>query len=438
MDKKKFGLISIILLGINGVIGSGIFLLPGDAYKLFGPQSIGMYLIVTLLVLSLALCFAEVSGMFDKTGGDYIYARAAYGEFIGFEVGIMKWVICIIGWATMAVGFATALGFFWPQAANGVTKNIIAVGLLVVLGIINLFGIEIAKYLNNIITISKLIPLVLFIVVGIFFLKGGNFASTQPVNMGNFGQAIIVVFYAFSGFESVVIAAGDMDNPKKNLPIAILATILITSLIYILIQTVCIGTLGYKLSGSISPVADSAKVFLGDFGKMLVAVGTLISIGGINIATAFNTPRSGEALAEDGILPSFVAKKNRYNQPYAAIIISVAVAIPLVLSGSFAQLVGISVISKFGQYIPTCFSVIVFRRRKAESSFRVPFGYFIPIVSVCLSLWLLYSAWVDDIGKPILQNRVIVGLGGFIVGIPLYFLFKHIGRGSMHSPSINE
>lgn len=228
--------------------------------------------------------------------------------------------------------------------------------------------------------------------------------------MGNFGQAIIVVFYAFSGFESVVIAAGDMDNPKKNVPIAILATILITSFIYILIQTVCIGTLGSELSGSISPVADSAKVFLGDFGKILVAVGTLISITGINIATAFNTPRSGEALAEGGVLPSFISKKNRYGQPYAAIIISVAVAIPLVLSGSFAQLVGVSVISKFGQYIPTCFSVIVFRRRNSKSSFRVPFGYFIPIVSVCLSLWLLYSAWADDMGKPIIQNRVIIGL----------------------------
>lgn len=428
MDKKKFGLISIILLGINGVIGSGIFLLPGNAYKLFGPQSIGMYFIVTLLVLSLALCFAEVSGMFDKTGGDYIYARAAYGEFVGFEVGIMKWIICIIGWATMAVGFATALGFFWPQAANGTTKNIIAVSLLVVLGIINLFGIEIAKYLNNIMTVAKLIPLLFFIVIGLFFLKSGNFISTQPMNMSNFGPAIIVVFYAFSGFESVVIAAGDMDNPKKNVPIAILATILITSLVYILIQTVCIGTLGSELSGSISPVADSAKVFLGDFGKLLVAVGTLISIAGINISTAFNTPRSGEALAEDGVLPSFISKKNRYGQPYIAILISVAVAIPLVLSGSFAQLVGVSVISKFGQYIPTCFSVIVFRRRKKKSSFKIPFGYFVPIASVGLSLWLLYSAWGDDIGKPIIQNKVIIGLGGFIIGVPLYFLFKHIGN----------
>ena len=429
MNEKKFGLASIILLGINGVIGSGIFLLPGNAYGLFGPQSIWIYMLDTVLVLALALCFAEVGGMFDKTGGDYIYAREAYGEFVGFEVGIMKWAISIIGWATMAVGFSTSLSLFWPSAANGTTKNIIAITILVVLGIINLFGIEIAKLLNDIVTIGKLIPMVLFIVIGIFFMKGGNFSTTQAVEMKNFAPAVILVFYAFSGFESLAVAAGDMDNPKKNVPIAIVTTIAVSSIIYILIQAVSIGTLGADLAQSSAPVAEAAKTFMGNSGRLLVAIGTIVSIAGINVATSISAPRSGVALAEGGILPEFVAKKNRFDQPYVAIIITVLIAIPLVLSGSFVQLAVMSVISKFGQYIPTSLSVIVFRRRKDfKSSFRVPFGYTIPIIAVLFSLWIVYSAWIDDFGKPLSQNRIFVGLGGFIVGVPLYFIFKGITK----------
>lgn len=428
MDKKKFHLPSMILLGLNGIIGSGIFLLPGDAYRIFGAQSIGIYLLDTLLVLALALSMAEVSGIFDKTGGDYIYAREAYGEFVGFEVGVMKWAISIIGWAVMAVGFATALGRFIPGASEGALKNIIAISLLVGLGIINLFGIEVAKTLNNLITIGKLIPMIFFIVIGIFFIKGENFVQVHPVEMKNLGEIVVLVFYAFTGFESVAVAASDMHNPKKNMPIAIISSILISSVIYVLVQTVAVGNLGPSLFGNPTPVADAAGVFLGQFGVMAISIGTLLSIGGINVATSFSAPRSGVALAEGGILPPFVAAKNRFNQPYVAIILTVLIAIPLVISGSFVQLAVMSVISKFGQYIPTSLSMIVFRLRKKESTFRAPFGFFLPIVAVVFSFWMIYNAWINDIGKPIHQNRVIVGLGGFAVGIPLYFLSKYMSK----------
>ena len=425
-NKNKFGLLSIILLGINGVVGSGVFLLPGNAYKLLGPQSIWIYLFDTLLVAAIALCFAEVGGMFDKTGGAYIYAKEAFGEFVGFEVGIMKWIVSIIAWATMAVGFATGLGVFWPSAATGTLKNIIAVSILIVLGIINILGVKIAKYLNNVVTVGKLIPLILFVAVGIFFIKGSNFAVVKPITTNNYADAIILVFYAFTGFEALAVAAGDMENPKKNVPIAIIITIAIASVIYILAQVVSIGTLGPSLAKSTAPIADSAGVFVGGFGKTLVTLGTLISIGGINIAASFNTPRSGVALAEDGILPKIVSKKNRFNSPYVAIIISVLIAIPLVISGSFVQLAVISVVSRFAQYIPTCLAVIVLRKRKdLSTSFRVPFGYVLPIVAVAVSIWLLYNTWIQDMGKALINNRLLVGFGGLLVGIPLYFLFKY-------------
>lgn len=417
-DKKKLGLWSIILLGINGVIGTGIFLLPGKAMKLMGPGSIWVYFFDMLLVMAMTLCFAEVAGIFNKNGGPYVYAKEAFGEFIGFEVGIMKLVIGMIAWATFAVGFTTALTSIWPAASNTLVKNTIQIGIIVGLSIINMLGVNFAKHLNNIMTIGKLVPLILFVAVGIFFIKGGNFTPMFPtkVTTSSFGATAILIFFAFTGFESIAVAAEDMENPKKNLPLAILLTMLLVSVIYILIQAVSIGTLGAKLASSSTPVADSAAIFLGGFGGLLVTIGTLVSIGGINAAESFILPRSAVALAEDGLLPRSIAKKNKAGTPYIAIILTAVLTIPIALSGSFTQLAAISAISRFAQYIPTCLAVIVLRKREGlESTFRVPFGPVLPILSVGISCWLLTQAT---------KVQIIWGLGALIIGIPLYFIMK--------------
>ncbi|MBZ4663721.1 MAG: amino acid permease [Caloramator sp.] len=216
-DNKKFGFWSIVLLGINGVIGSGIYLLPGKAMKIIGPGSIWIYIFDTLLVMSMALCFAEVGGLFNKNGGPYVYAREAFGEFVGFEVGIMKWAISIIAWATMAVGFATALSKFIPAASTPIAKNLIATTILVGLGLVNISGVKATKYLNNIVTVAKLLPLILFVIIGLFFIKGGNFTPMFPngTSGATIGSAAILIFYAFTGFESIAVAAEDMDEPQK-------------------------------------------------------------------------------------------------------------------------------------------------------------------------------------------------------------------------------
>lgn len=417
-NKKKLGLWSIVLLGINSVIGSGIFLLPGKAMKLMGPGSIWVYLFDMVLVMSMALCFAEVAGMFNKNGGPYVYAKEAFGEFVGFEVGIMKWAVSIIAWATMAVGFPTALAKVYPAAASQSAQNMIAVSILVGLGCINILGVSATKYLNNIITVGKLVPLIFFVAIGIFCIKGSNFTPMFPnsVSSATFGSTAILIFYAFTGFESIAVAAEDMENPQKNLPKAIVITMILVSIIYVLTQTVAVGTLGAKLATTATPVADSANTFFGGFGGILVTAGTLVSIGGINIAASFITPRSGVALAEDGLLPKVIAKRSKFDTPYIAIIITVLLAIPIALSGSFTQLAAISAISRFAQYIPTCLSVIVFRRRNnLKSTFRIPFGPVLPILSVVVSLWLLTQAT---------KQQIIWGLGALVIGIPLYFIMR--------------
>lgn len=415
--KKKFGLFSIILLGMNAIIGSGIFLLPGQAFSIAGTSSLFVYIFITLLAGSMALCFAEVAGLFKSNGGAYIYAKEAFGNFAGFEVGFMKYIVQIIAWATMSVGFVTALSAIFPSVAKGPLR--VAVICIVVLGlsIVNLLGVNLAKYVNNVVTVGKLVPLVLFIAVGIFFIKGANFHPVVPPEFttGKFSAAAILIFYAFTGFESLATASEDMENSKKNLPLAIAISIGCVSLIYFLIQLVSIGTLGSGLQGNETPVVDAMSTFLGRTGGLVVTVGTLISIGGINAAASFLTPRGCLALAQRGMLPPIVKAKSKRDTPVAAIIITAVLVIPVALSGSFAQLAAISVISRFTQYIPTCLSVIAFRRRGMKSTFRIPFGFVLPIVATVVSIWLLVNS---DLKK------LAIGLGALIIIIPIYFGMK--------------
>ncbi|MDX8337256.1 MULTISPECIES: APC family permease [Cetobacterium] len=422
--KNKLGFWSIVLLGINSIIGSGIFLLPNKAYSLVGVGSIFVILFDMILVLSIALCFAEASGMFKKNGGPYVYAKEAFGEFVGFEVGFMKWAIAIIAWAAMAAGFVQALSDVWAPAQDPIVKNTIISILIIGLGIINILGVKVSKILNNIITLGKLIPLIIFIAIGIFFIKGDNFVPFNFLNSTekmNFAPAALLMFYAFTGFESIAVAAEDMNNPEKDLPIATIAVMLIVSIFYILILIVSIGVLGKDLSISLTPIAQAAGNFMGETGAILITAGTLISIGGINIAASFVTPRCGVALAEDGILPRVIAKNGRFGTPTTAIIITVILALLIAISGSFVKLAAISVISRFVQYLPTCLAIPVLRKKRPDlaRTFKVPLGPVIPIFAIVVSCWLVYNSDME---------KILIGLGGLILGVPIYFFMKKYSK----------
>ena len=422
MAKNKFGLFSIILLGINAIIGTGIFLLPNRAYAEVGVNSIFVIIFDALLVISIALCFAEMGGMYKNNGGPYIYAKEAFGGFVGFEVGIMKWAIAIIAWAAMAMGFPTALGAVWAPAQNPIVQKVIAVSIIILLGIMNIMGVKVSKIMNNIVTTGKLLPLILFVTVGIFFIKGHNFInpvaeSGEVVLKGTFGSAALLIFYAFTGFESIGVAAGDMDNAKKNVPLAICIVLVLVAIIYTLIQVNSIGILGPELAATETPVATASEAFLGKWGGALVTAGTLISIGGINIASSFLTPRSGVAMSDENQLPSIISKRNSKDVPYVAVIISCVLTALITLTGSFTTLAAISVVSRFAQYIPTCLAVPVMRKKAPdmERGFTIPFGPVIPVVAIAVSIWLLTNS---DL------KRIIFGLGGLVIGAVIYGIMK--------------
>lgn len=415
--KPQLGFGSMILLGINGIIGSGIFLLPGQVMQAAGNWSIVVYLFVTLLVLAIAWCFAKCAALFNRNGGAYVYAKEAFGDFIGFEVGLIRWAVGIMAWASLAVGFATALNSIWPQALQEPVRSLFILSLVIVLGIVNTCGIKLFKHLNNLVTVAKLIPLILFVILGALYVEPAHYTPLQweELEMGSFGAAALIIFYAFGGFETLVVAAGEMKNPKKNLPWAVMIVISFCSLLYFLIQLIAIGLLGENLATSLTPIADAAQVLLGDSGKWIVTLTMLISIGGINIYASFITPRSGLALAEDGMIPRWIAKRGRFGTPVWAIWLTVGMTGILAISCNFTQLAIITVVARFIQYISTCVAVSILYRRLPvkQTSFTQGLMIIIPVIALVGMGWILLQTTFV---------QILAGSGVLIVGLPLYWL----------------
>lgn len=417
--KDKFGLWSIVLLGINSIIGTGIFLLPNRAYALMGPSSLLILLFDAFLAGCLALCFAEVAGFFSRNGGPYLYAKAAFGDFVGYEVGVLKLVVTIIAWAAMAVGFATALGAAFPFFAGDTMKNLIAAVLIGGLTIMNIAGVKISKILNNLMTISKLVPLCVFIAVGLFFVNGSNFTPFVPTHMadGAFANAAITMFFAYTGFEAIAVAAEDFKDPKKDLPRGIILTMIIVTIIYMLVVGISIGILGPDLAVDKAPIQTAFGRAVGPVGAYFILLGTLFSMGGINLAESFIAPRACTSLAEDGMLPAFLNRRTSWGTPWASSVVVAILSILLAWSGSFTTLAAISAVSRFTQYLPTVLSVIVFRRKwkDRERTYKIPGGIFVPVVAFLTSLWMLSNA------KPM---QLVWGLGGILVIAPYYLVYK--------------
>ncbi|MDF7639292.1 APC family permease [Lactobacillus sp. ESL0791] len=418
--KNKLGFWSIVLLGINGIIGSGIFLLPGQGMTLFGPASILVLVFDAVLAFTIALCFAECASFFDKTGGAYLYAKDAFGDFVGYEVGMISWAIRIIAEATIYVAFATAIGGIFPALASTFAKNVIVTVIAVLLIIMNVCGVKVTSIVNNTITVGKLLPIIFIIVVGLFFIKPANF---QPffipslMTSHNFAATAITMFYIFTGFESLVVAAGEMKNAEKNLPRALVLILTVVAVIYILVNVVSIGVLGMRLMGSAVPLKDTAVKISGNVGNVIISAGMLLSTGGICIGSSFITPRSCVALAENGMMPRIFAKTNKHDAPYMAIIVSTTIALLLAYSGNFSSLAQISAVSRFAQYIPTCIAVLIFRRTKKRQAgkFRIPFGPLVPILALVVSVWLLCQISISNL---------IWGLGAFVIAAPFYPLTR--------------
>jgi len=388
----------IVGLALNDVIGSGVYLLPAAAALLLGPWSIWAVLLAGLAVLLLVLCFAEASSHFDQPGSAYLYARTAFGDLVGLEVGWMTWLARVASVASLSVGFSQALSYLWPAMEAGLPKALAVSVPLVALTVLNVVGVRSGVGAAIFLLASKLLPLVLFVVFGLFAATREQVVG-QPAGEGSLAQAALLLLFAYAGFENTAAPAGEYRNPRRDVPFALLVNIAVVTLLYVSVQWVALGTLP-DVGRSSTPLADSAGIFLGAWAGALMTLGAALSILGTNSNTVLAGPRYLLALARDGFGPAFLSRVHpRYRTPANAVILQMAIALPLALSGSFVALAELSVVARLVTYLGTAAAVPVLRRKlpDTESRIRLPGGPLIPIAAVVLTVGLAASATITNL-----------------------------------------
>jgi amino acid transporter len=404
----------VVAVAINGVIGAGIFGLPSRVFALIGPWSIVAFLACAIVVGCIVVCFAEVSSRFRTTGGPLLYAREAFGPVLGFQVGWLMWLARSTAFAANGNLLVSYLAFFVPRASTAGWRELTIVVVASALTAVNVAGVKNATRVSNIFTVGKLLPMILFVALGLFFLEPARFSTPAALEYGAFSTSVLTMIYAFTGFEMAAIPAGEIRDPQRDLPRGLLTAIAIVAVLYVGIQVVCVGTLP-GLAVSTRPVADAATVFAGRAGASLISAGVLVSIiGNLNILI-LSASRLMYAMGDAGDIPRVAALTHaKFRTPYVAILVTAGLMTGLALASSFVKQVNLSVIARLVSYGVTCAALIMFRRRPgtAAAAFVAPAGVTLAIITMIAIIWLLTNATIADIR----DTSIAAGIGLLIYG----------------------
>lgn len=389
--RRALGRWDLTAIGINQVIGGAIFLMPSQVAAQIGNWSPIAFILAGLASLFVALCFAEVGSRFEGTGGPYLYTRAAFGDFAAFEVGWMQWFTRASSQAAIVNGIAVAM------ALTGASRALMITALTLALAVINARGIRQSAWLVNALTIGKLVPLGIFISVGMFFIDWRRLAPLPTLTAAQASAAGLMLIFVFGGFDVVSVPGGEATDPRRQIPFAFIATIAGVTLIMTLSQIVAMTTLA-DVTRSTTPVADSARVFMGPIGGAMIAIGSVISMAGNNTGQVLAGSRMLFALAENRTLPRFFGRIHpAYRTPSNAIWFTSLVALTLALSGSFAALAAASAVARLITYSGVSLATLRLRRPQFRTTvqpatFTVPFGPLIPVLATLVSLAVLAGA----------------------------------------------
>ncbi|MPY89850.1 MAG: amino acid permease [Luteitalea sp.] len=410
--QRALGRWDLTAIGVNQVIGSGVFLLPAALAAQVGGWSTTAVVLVGGLALLIALCFAEAGSRFDGTGGAYLYTRAAFGRFVGFEVGWMLWVTRVTSWAAVVNGLADALGYYWPAVGAGGSRITLIAAVVFAIMAINVRGIRQSAWTVNALTIGKITPLLIFIVVGLPFVSWDGLRTGVAPSFEQMSASALLLIFGFGGYEVVPVPAGEARDPRRDVPFAMVMTIMIVALVMTLVQVVASGTLP-GLATSTTPLADAALLFLGASGALLMTAGAVASMTGNNMGQALSGSRNLFALAEQGDLPrGFGYVHPRFRTPAVAVVFTCLVSLVLALGSDFVTLAATSAVSRLLVYAGTCASVLALRRR-GPAPFTVPFGPLIPSVALAISIGILYGAS---------RLQLQVGTAALVIGAVLYLV----------------
>src|SRR5437660_1745423 len=387
---RAVGFWGLVAMCINAVIGSGVFLLPTESYKLLGPFSLWAPLLFAVPVFILVLCFAEAASHFSEPGGAYLYARTAFGDFVGFGTGWMNWLARVTSLASLSNGFVVSLARLFPTLGSGAARAAIIIGSIAILAAIHIVGVRYGAASIYVFTFGKLVPLVGFIVVALIAWRHNPIpASLHVPGAGtDWSAAALFMLFAYAGFENMGVPAGEFRNPRKELPRALLVGILAIAAIYVLAQLGAMSALP-DLSKTATPIADAAPALIGPLGAITATLGALLSMAGTNSGTVLEGSRMLYAISLGRPRLRAVSYVHpRFRTPAVAIVLHVIFAAVLACAGSFAKLAMLSAVARLTTYLFTCAAVPFLR--KLNEGFRTP-GLIVPILGTLVSVALFLT-----------------------------------------------
>jgi basic amino acid/polyamine antiporter, APA family len=407
---RAIGRGSLAALVINSIIGSGIFGLPSDLARLLGRVSPLAVLIAGIAIGIIMACFAEVGSQFSKAGGPYLYARVTFGRLIGIEVGWLLWLVRVAAPAANANLFVIYLGEFWAAASEPVPRLLTLTLLIAIHALINFCGVRSGTRSNDIFTVAKLMPLFLIAIAGTAYIATAHQVAPEAhlaaASSASWLKAILLLVFAYGGFESAVTPMSEAKNPRGDIAFALLVALVTCATLYTAIQWVVVTMLADP-AHSQRPLADVARLIAGAGGARLMSIGALVSTYANISANMLAVPRITFALAEHGDFPSiFAAVHPKFRTPYISILAFGIITWLLALLGSFSWNLTLSAVARLFYYGVVCAALLGLRRKQPEAAlFRLPAAHFFAFLGIAICLLLITQV---DLSKSLILLSVIL------------------------------
>jgi len=422
--QSELRLFDVTNLVVGAIIGADIYVASSFGAGYLGPFSLFVWVVAGIIAIVIALCFAQCAALLPKVGGPYAYAKEAWGPFAGFIVGWSLWLAEWVSLAVFPVAFTRYLMFFMPNLA-WTFQIVVKVLFVSFLTAINIIGVRAAGKANDVLTIAKLAPLIFFSGVGLLFIflhpsiVASNFSPFSPYGVGNFGAALVLIFWAYAGFEISTIPADEITDPGGTIPRAIVLGISIVTVFYLVTNIVLFGVRSWtQLASDTAPLASATTEVLGTnsmlalIGGAIVGVGALISVAGSDESGMIGSSRLGYALAVDGLFPRIFARVHRkFKTPYLAIVIQAVTALFAAIVGNLSMLIATSVFFMAIAYVATSASIFLLRKKGSKPQFHLKGGLLIPNLGVVFSLYLISQCTI---------MQIAIGLLLLLIGTPIY------------------
>ncbi|SCL75239.1 Serine/threonine exchanger SteT [Methanoculleus chikugoensis] len=414
-ELSQFDLTNII---VGAIVGADIYIASALTAGLVGPFSIVLWAVAGLFAIAIAIVFAYCSYYVPRVGGPFAYVSEAFDDFYGFLTGWSMWIAELLALPVFAIAFVNYLQALVPLTpAAGVAVKALFIGSLT---FVNIVGVRAAGRLNDALTIVKLSPLLLLIVagLGVFLVRPetviANYTPLLPLGLDNASHALVLIFWAYAGFEIGTLPAGEVQEPQKTIPRAIVSGMLIVSLFYLLTNFVLYGLINWtELDQSTVPLVAAGTILFGSAGALIMTVGALFSVSGSDESGMLGSARLAYAMAIDGLFPRAFAKIHpRYGTPYVILIAQGAIAFILSNVGNLSGLISFAVLNLAFSFLLTCFALIVLRR---DDGANLRGQHLLPLAGIAICLFLLSSTTTFD---------KIAGVLVILAGIPIYLFYS--------------